>query len=70
MLSHQQEKLRIVYFIFERKRGEVQLFLVAFPHFTTGIASSNKVFRNSVKAAMILSRTFSFSDFPAKQTYL
>lgn len=57
------------YFILERKHGKVQVFLVAFPRFTTGV-SSNKVFRNSVKAAMILSRTFTSSDFPAKQTYL
>lgn len=39
------------YFILERKHGKVQIVLVAFPHFTTGVAPSNKVFRNSVKAA-------------------
>jgi len=58
------------YFTLERKRGKVQVFVVAFPYFTTGIGSANKVFRNGVRAAMVLSSTFSSSDFTAEQNYL
>lgn len=54
------------YFISERKSGKVQLFLPLLYSCT----ASSKVYIESVNAAMVLSRTLSSSDIPAKKKFI